>query len=96
MARITRNEVQYVADLARLDLSEEETTQLTEQLGRILGYIEKLNELDTTDVEPTSHVLPIRNVTRPDAMGEPLSREVALALAPESNDGYYEVPRVIE
>lgn len=96
MARITLEEVEYVARLARLEFTPQEAAQLTEQLDRILDYIAKLNELDTANVEPTSHVLPIRNVTRPDCVAQGMPREEALALAPEERDGYYEVPRVIE
>ena len=96
MARITLEEVEYVAALARLELPPSELELLTEQLGRILEYIDKLNELDTTDVEPTSHVLPIRNVVRPDEVGEPMDRDKALALSPEDHEGYFEVPRVVE
>jgi len=96
MARITLDEVEYVARLARLEFTPEEAAQMTEQLARILDYIAKLNELDTSNVEPTSHVLPIRNVTRADCVEEGMAREVALSLAPEEHEGYYEVPRVIE
>ncbi|MBM3213899.1 Asp-tRNA(Asn)/Glu-tRNA(Gln) amidotransferase subunit GatC [Candidatus Poribacteria bacterium] len=96
MSRITTQDVEYVAQLARLELSDEETSQLTEQLSRILAYIEKLNELDTNDVPPTSHVLPIRNVVRRDEAAASMSREAALAIAPEESEGHYEVPRVIE
>ena len=96
MAKITLEEVEYVAQLARLELTPDEKEQLTNQLGRILEYFEQLNALDTEDVEPTSHVLPIRNVLRDDEARDPMPREEALRLAPASHDGYYEVPRVIE
>ncbi len=96
MADITLEDVEYVADLARLELSADEKGQLVEQLGRILGYIEKLDELDTTDVEPTSHVLPIHNVMRADEARDGMSRDEALELAPASHDGYFEAPRVVE
>ena len=96
MPKLTLEDVQYVAALARLELHESEIRDLTQQLGRILDYIDKLGELDTTDVEPTSHVIPIRNVVRPDERGEPLARDRAMTLAPEHEAGYYEVPRVVE
>ncbi|GIX06905.1 MAG: aspartyl/glutamyl-tRNA(Asn/Gln) amidotransferase subunit C [Candidatus Poribacteria bacterium] len=96
MPRITLEEVEYVAQLARLELTEAEKRTLTEQLGRILDYIAKLNELNTDAVEPTSHVLPIRNIFREDEARDPMPREEALRLAPARHDGYYEVPRVIE
>ncbi len=96
MADITLEDVEYVADLARLELSADEKNQLVHQLGRILGYIEKLDELDTTDVEPTSHVLPIHNVMRADEARDGMARDQALELAPASHDGYFEAPRVVE
>ena len=96
MADITLEDVEYVADLARLELSADEKGELVEQLGRILGYIEKLDELDTTGVEPTSHVLPIRNVMRADEARDGMPRDEALKLAPASHDGYFEAPRVVE
>ncbi|MBT3268857.1 Asp-tRNA(Asn)/Glu-tRNA(Gln) amidotransferase subunit GatC [Candidatus Poribacteria bacterium] len=96
MADITLEDVEYVADLARLELSADEKGQLVEQLGRILGYIEKLDELDTTDVEPTSHVLPMRNVMRADEARDGMARDEALGMAPASHEGYFEAPRVVE
>jgi len=66
MAKLTKEEVKHIAHLARLAISEEEAEKFTEQLGKITEYVETLNELDTTDVEPTSHVLPIVNVMRED------------------------------
>jgi aspartyl-tRNA(Asn)/glutamyl-tRNA(Gln) amidotransferase subunit C len=94
--KITKQEVEHVAKLARLELSEQEKEKLTDQLSNILTYVEKLNELDTGGVDPTAHVLDIRNVMRNDVAGESLTRERALANAPEKAAGHYKVPKIIE
>jgi len=94
--KITLQEVEHVARLARLALSEEEKEQMRSQLDRILGYIEKLSQLDTTGVEPTSHVIPVTNVFRDDALLPSLSREEALANGPDRQEGFFRVPRIIE
>ena len=94
--KITKQEVEHVAKLARLELSEQETDRMTDQLSNILTYVEKLNELDTKGVEPTSHVLAINNVARDDALRESLPLEQALANAPEKAAGHYKVPKIIE
>jgi aspartyl-tRNA(Asn)/glutamyl-tRNA(Gln) amidotransferase subunit C len=96
MAKITIKEVEYVANLARLVFNEEEKKKLAEQLGRILDYIEQLNELDTEDVKPTSHVIPMKNVVRPDVVRPSLPRDDALANAPSDVDGLFEVPKIVE
>ena len=96
MATITTDEVKDIAVLARLEFNEEETGQFTYHLARILDYIGKLNELDTTDVPPTSHVLPIRNVVKEDIVKPSYEREKVLANAPAVEEGYFEVPKVIE
>jgi aspartyl-tRNA(Asn)/glutamyl-tRNA(Gln) amidotransferase subunit C len=96
MAKITIQEVEHVANLARLVFNEEEKKKLAEQLGRILDYIEQLNELDTEDVEPTSHVIPMKNVVRPDVVRPSLTRDDALANAPSDVDGLFEVPKIVE
>jgi len=94
--KITRLEVEHVAKLARLELSDQEKEKLTDQLSNILTYVEKLNELDTKNVAPTSHVLDITNIMRDDAPGQSLPQERALANAPEKAAGHYKVPRIIE
>lgn len=93
--KITLEEVEHVADLARLEVSSEEKEQLTHQMNRILLYMEKLNELDTTDVVPTSHAIELRNAFREDVVRESLHRADSLENAPESNDEEFVVPRVI-
>ena len=96
MANITIQEVEHVAKLARLEFNEDEKKRLAEQLGRILDYIDQLNEMDTTDVEPTSHVIPVKNVVRPDVVKPSLSRDEALANAPSNVGGLFEVPKIVE
>lgn len=94
--KITKKDVEHVAMLARLHLDEEEKAKYTEQLNSILDYMEKLNQLDTEKVEPTSHVLPIKNVFRKDRVEKSLANEEVLANAPDKEDGYFKVPRIIE
>ncbi len=94
--KITKQEVEHVAKLARLELSGQEQENLTDQLSNILTYVEKLNKLDTKGVEPTAHVLDIKNVMRDDAPEESLTQERALANAPEKAAGHYRVPIIIE
>ena len=94
--KITKQEVEHVAKLARLELSGQEKENLTDQLSNILTYVEKLNKLDTKGVEPTAHVLDIKNVMRDDAPVESLTQERALANAPEKAAGHYRVPIIIE
>jgi aspartyl-tRNA(Asn)/glutamyl-tRNA(Gln) amidotransferase subunit C len=94
--KITKQEVEHVAKLARLEMSEQETDRLTNQLSNILTYVEKLNELDTKSIEPTAHVLDIRNVMRDDVAMPSLPQEKALANAPDKAAGHYKVPKIIE
>ncbi|EPY05037.1 glutamyl-tRNA amidotransferase [Paenibacillus sp. E194] len=89
-------DVEHVAKLARLDLSNEEKERYTEQLNAILKYAEKLNELNTDDVTPTTHVLPIRNVMREDEARPSLPIEKVMANAPEEEEGQFKVPAVLE
>jgi len=94
--KISKDDVIKVAELARLEFKEEETQLFTEQLGNILEYIEKLNELDTENVEPTSHVLDMSTPLRDDKVVKWLSIEEVLQNAPESEDDFFVVPQVIE
>ena len=96
MAKITRAEVEHVARLARLELSEDEKGQMTAQLDAILGYIDKLNALDTVGVEPTTTVIPMVSAMREDVVRPSLDREEALANAPDREDVFFRVPRIIE
>ncbi len=93
---ISNKEVVYVANLARLNLTENEEEVYTEQLNSILGFFDKLNELDTNNIKPTSHALDIYNVFREDEERESLPNEVALKNAPDQKDGQFKVPTVME
>ena len=89
-------DVKYVAHLARLELTPEEEKKLGAQLGGILGYIEKLRELDVSGVEPTAHAVPLVNVTRADEIQPSLSHEDALRNAPKQSGGLFIVPKIVE
>jgi len=89
-------DVKYVAHLARLSLSPEEEQKIGAQLGNILGYIEKLKEVDVSGVEPTAHAFPLVNVTRPDEVRPSMSNEDALRNAPAHANGLFMVPKIVE
>ncbi len=93
---ITPEDVAHVAELARLELSADERERFIAQLNDILAYVEKLGELDTTDVEPTSHVIPMSNVFRDDDVRPSLDRTAVLQNAPEVSHFFFKVPRIIE
>jgi aspartyl-tRNA(Asn)/glutamyl-tRNA(Gln) amidotransferase subunit C len=89
-------DVKYVAHLARLALSPAEEEKLGAQLKNILGYIEKLKELDVSQIEPTAHAVPLVNVFRPDVTCPSLSNEDALRNAPAKANGLFIVPKIVE
>ena len=89
-------DIEKVARLSRLDLSEEEKVTFGNQLEQILTYMEQLNRLDTSGVEPTSHAIPIQNVFREDVVKSSSPHEEVLAIAPDEEDGHFKVPRIIE
>jgi aspartyl-tRNA(Asn)/glutamyl-tRNA(Gln) amidotransferase subunit C len=89
-------DIKYVAHLARIALTPDEGKKMGAQLGNILGYIEKLRELDVTQVEPTAHAVPMLNVTRADEIRESLSHEDALRNAPKKSGGLFIVPKIVE
>jgi aspartyl-tRNA(Asn)/glutamyl-tRNA(Gln) amidotransferase subunit C len=89
-------DVKYVAHLARLALTPEEEQKIGAQLGQILGYIEKLKEVDVTGVEPTAHAFPMVNVTRKDEVRPSLAHEAALLNAPAKANGLFIVPKIVE
>jgi aspartyl-tRNA(Asn)/glutamyl-tRNA(Gln) amidotransferase subunit C len=93
---ITREEVQHVARLSRLHLTDEELERMRQQLDAILAYIDKLRELDVEGVEPTAHAVPLVNVMRDDELTPSLSQEAALANAPDRAGEFFRVPRIIE
>lgn len=88
--------IHYVARLARIELSAEEEARLGSQLGNILGYIEKLKEVDVTGVEPTAHAFPLVNVVRPDVVEPSLPHDEALRNAPKRAGGLFVVPKIVE
>ncbi|WP_042225192.1 Asp-tRNA(Asn)/Glu-tRNA(Gln) amidotransferase subunit GatC [Oceanobacillus manasiensis] len=96
MADITKEQVKHVAHLARLAVTDEEVDKFTEQLSSIITYAEQLNELDTDGVEPTTHVLDLKNVLRKDEPKEWITQEEALKNAPDKKDGHYRVPSILE
>ena len=89
-------DVQYIARLARIELTDAEEQKLGPQLNNILGYIEKLKEIDVSDVEPTAHAVPMVNVTRPDEVRPGLSNDEALRNAPAKAGGLFIVPKIVE
>jgi aspartyl-tRNA(Asn)/glutamyl-tRNA(Gln) amidotransferase subunit C len=93
---ISREDVQHVARLARLALSDAELERMREQLSGILAYIDTLRALDTAGVEPTSHSVPLVNVMREDEPRPCLPQDEALASAPDRSDAFFRVPRIIE
>ncbi len=93
---IAKDDVKYIANLARLKLTEKETEYFTGQLSGIIDYIGQLKELDTANVEPTTHPIPMRNVFRPDTVKPSLKAEEALRNAPAKEDNLFKVPRIIE
>ena len=91
-----KEQVKYVATLARLALTPEESERFAEQLSHIFSYIEKLNELDTSRIEPTSHVLSLSNIFREDRVQASLPVEKVLENAPQRVGPFFQVPKIIE
>ena len=89
-------DIQYIAHLARLALTPEEEQRFGHQLGHILEHIEKLKELDVSNVEPTAHAVPLVNVTRPDAVRPSLPHDEAMRNAPAQANGLFIVPKIVE
>jgi aspartyl-tRNA(Asn)/glutamyl-tRNA(Gln) amidotransferase subunit C len=94
--KITKEQIQHIAVLSRLNLSEEEKDLFGSQLSSILDYMDQLNELDTRETEPTSHVLSLSNVMRDDILTSSLPGEEALRNAPSRSQNFYRVPKIIE
>ncbi len=93
---VTKNDVESIANLARLSFSDAEKDRLADTLNSILEYFDKLSELDTADVEPLTHILPVQNVMRADENIPPLPQKTALENAPEQARGHFVIPKVIE
>jgi len=92
---LSKAEVLHVAKLARLELTPAEQEDYPEQLNAILGFVTKLNEVETTGIEPTAHPIAVQNVFRPDLVGRSLDAEAALANAPERVENFFKVPKSI-
>ncbi len=93
---VTENQVEYIANLARLQLSNEEKPRLVKDMNAILSYIDQLNELDTTHVDPLSHVIPLPAGFREDKAKAPVPHAEVLKNAPDADSDYFRVPKVIE
>lgn len=93
--KITREEIAHITRLIKLGLDENEFELVADQLNRLLEYIERLDEIDTSEVEPTFHVIPRSNVFREDTVRPSLSREESLANAPERTENFFVVPKVM-
>lgn len=96
MKLITIKDVEHVAKLARLELTEEEKTKFASQLSSVIEYMNQLNEVDTTGVEPMAHPYPLGNVTREDAVEYRVTKKELLSNAPEEEDGCFKVPKINE
>lgn len=93
---ISKDNVKYAAELARIHLRDEEIDPLTRDLEKIIQYINKLDALDVEKIQPTSHVLPLKNVSREDKIRPSLTQEEVLKFSIEKQDGAFKVPKVIE
>jgi aspartyl-tRNA(Asn)/glutamyl-tRNA(Gln) amidotransferase subunit C len=94
--KITNEDVKHIARLSRLSLSDKEIDIFSGQLSSIIEYVEQLNSLDASNIEPTSHVIPLNNVMRDDIPSASLPVEDALKNAPDSTEKFYRVPKIIE
>lgn len=94
--KIKISDVEHVALLSRLELTERDKEEFTGQLSAILDYVAVLDKADTEGVQPTAHVLPLKNIMRPDEVRPSLPRDLALANAPEQEEGYFKVPKILE
>ncbi len=93
--KVTKDLILHIANLAHLNLREDEIEKIEKDLNQILEYVNKLNEIDTTDVLPLSHPIEIINIFRDDIVGHSIPREEALKNAPDSTDEFFKVPKVI-
>ena len=94
--KVTKKDLENVAVLSRLAIPADKEEQYTNQLNDVLTYMENLNSINTDDVQPIAHVLPISNVFRDDVVKESLDRDLALSNAPRKDDGYFKVPKILE
>lgn len=91
---IGTDDVKHVAKLARLELTEEEINKYSQQLGSILKYVEQMNEVDTTGIEPMPHAIPVYNVMREDVVKYEQTKEEMMSNAPFEEDGFFRVPKI--
>jgi aspartyl-tRNA(Asn)/glutamyl-tRNA(Gln) amidotransferase subunit C len=96
MSKITEADVDYVAGLAQLELDDTTKQRMVQDLDKILGYMDKLNELDTASVEPMMHAMEMTNVFREDVVEDSLPRDIALSQAPSHDDEYFLVPKILD
>lgn len=96
MANITKDQILKIADLVRIAISEEEAQMYSSQISEILSYVDKINELNTDDVEPTTHGIVSSNVLRKDEPKRLMTQEEALKNAPDTEDGQFKVPAILE
>ena len=94
--KLTESQVRHIAKLARLNCTDQEIASFTTQLGAIIEYFSQLDELDTTDVEPLAHCLPVHNVFRQDLVQPSLANDQALANAPQRDGPFFAVPKVLD
>lgn len=94
--KIDKLQVRKVAKLARLDLTDAEVDEFSSQLSAIIEYVEKMNQLDTAGVQPLAHCLPVSNVLRQDIVKESLGTEKTLANAPDRDDNFFKVPKILD
>ncbi len=94
--KLTREDVLKVALLSRLEIREEEIGNVTRQFNDIMAHVDRLNQVNTENVLPTAHALPVYNVLRPDVRQESLPREKAMINAPQEEDGFFRVPKIVE
>ena len=94
--KVTQQDLDTVASLSRLRISDEERPEVLAQLDKFLTYVDNLQQVDTSNVEPTTYALPMKNVFREDVVKASLRQEEALSNAPEKDNGYFKVPRVLE
>lgn len=94
--KVTEKDIKTVATLSRLSVSEEEMPKYVEQLESILTYVDRLSELDTENIQPTTYALPMQNVFREDVVKPSIDRDLALSNAPLKEDGYFKVPKILE
>lgn len=94
--KMTREDVLQVALLSRLEIREDEIENVTRQFNDIMEHVDRLNQVTTENVLPTAHALPVYNVLRPDVRQASLSREKAMANAPQPEDGFFRVPKIVE